>query len=69
MQGADLGGLISLMGDAMGPCDTVIDTVQTPWAPDDAGQCEDLEQTESNVLAQSCETAEWDAPTQLGEST
>lgn len=48
--GADLGGLISLMGDVMGPCDTVIDTVETPWAPDDAGQCEDLEQTESNVL-------------------
>lgn len=46
----DLGGLISLMGDVMGPCDTSIDTVETPWATDVADACSDLPQTESNVL-------------------
>jgi hypothetical protein len=38
------------MGDVMGPCDSVIETVESPWATDDAGACESLEQTESNVL-------------------
>jgi hypothetical protein len=46
----NLSELVTLMGDVMGPCDSVIETVESPWATDDAGACESLEQTESNVL-------------------
>jgi len=48
--GEDLGGLISLMGDVMGPCDTVLDTVESPWVTDDASACASFDQTESNIL-------------------
>ena len=48
--GADLGGLLALMGDVMGPCDEVIESSESPWVPDSADGCVDLEQTESNTL-------------------
>ena len=50
VMGGDLGGLISLMGDVMGPCDTTIDSADSPWLPDQSGACADLAQTESNTL-------------------
>jgi len=46
----DLGGLLTLMGDVMGPCDTILDTVESPWTTDQAGACDEFEQTESNTL-------------------
>jgi hypothetical protein len=46
----DLAGLITLMNDVMGSCDTSIAPAEELWASDDASGCEDLDQTESNVL-------------------
>lgn len=51
----DIAGLASLMGEAIGPCDTSIEA-DSPWdadaSPLDAATdvCEGLEQTESNTL-------------------
>ena len=50
MEGGDLAGLITLMGDIMGPCDTNVEPTTPPWAPEDASGCEPYPQTESNVL-------------------
>lgn len=44
----DIGALASLLGDALGPCDTTIDTAPSPW--DGTDVCGPLVQTESNVL-------------------
>jgi hypothetical protein len=52
----DLGGLLALMEEALGPCDTVLETAEGPWSQEavDIGDsemaCQDLEQTESNEL-------------------
>jgi hypothetical protein len=46
----DLAGLVTLMGDVMGPCDSTSAPSTDPWPTDDATTCEPFEQTESNVL-------------------
>jgi hypothetical protein len=46
----DLVGLLSLMSEVMGPCDTTLDSVASPWPVDVADSCETLVQTESNIL-------------------
>lgn len=46
----DLAGLVNLMNDVMGPCDAAVTPTDSPWTADDAGGCEGLTQTESNVL-------------------
>ena len=43
----DLAGLLALMDEALGPCDSVIQA-PTPWTGDST--CEDYEQSESNNL-------------------
>jgi hypothetical protein len=43
----DLAGLLSLMGEAIGPCDNTA-TPQTPW--DGTASCDAYPQTEGNVL-------------------
>ena len=48
--GGDITDLIAMMRDVMGPCDSVIEDAESPWTTDDAGACESLDQTESNVL-------------------
>jgi len=51
----DLAQLLALLGDVMGPCDTVLEDVSGPWSVDPspfegAGVCEGMGQTESNTL-------------------
>ncbi len=48
----DLAGLMTLAGDAMGPCDQTRQDLPTPWDDLDnqTSACDDLEQTESNSL-------------------
>ena len=46
----DLAGLVTLMNDVMGPCDTAVTPSESPWNTQDADACEGLPQTESNVL-------------------
>ena len=48
--GGDLAGLVTLMNDVMGPCDTAVTPSESPWNTQDADACEGLPQTESNVL-------------------
>jgi hypothetical protein len=43
----DLAGLVTLMGEALGPCDTTVE-VASPW--DDGGSCDAYTQTEGNTL-------------------
>ena len=50
IMGGDLGGLLSLMTDVMGPCDTTTAPAAIPWETEDASGCDPFEQTESNVL-------------------
>ena len=46
VESGDIGSLVSLMDEAMGPCDTQLETA-SPW---DAATCEPYPQTESNTL-------------------
>lgn len=51
----DLAQMLQLLGDVMGPCDTVVEDVAGPWATgasplEGAGVCADMDQTESNTL-------------------
>lgn len=51
----DLVQMLALLGDVMGPCDTVVEDVAGPWAAEasaleGAGVCEGMGQTESNTL-------------------
>jgi hypothetical protein len=46
----DVAGLVALMREVMGPCDSTATPSEMPWPTDDADGCEPLEQTESNAL-------------------
>jgi len=50
VEGGDVAGLVGLLGDVMGPCDSTATPTSTPWAAEDASSCDPLAQTESNVL-------------------
>ncbi len=46
----DLTSLFTLMADVMGPCDSVLNTTESPWLNEDSKSCMELQQTESNVI-------------------
>ena len=46
----ELEPLFTLLSDAIGPCDSTLEDVVSPWNPDDADGCEAWSQTESNSL-------------------
>ena len=45
-----LNALLLLMGDIMGGCDEVRNTIDSPWVPTDQTTCSDVQQTESNTI-------------------